>query len=68
MLGVLYFSLHSYLRNICLSPSNKSLEPGVLEQDPSPLPPESRQTAYSSPKKDLQKDIVFNTYSTQPTN
>jgi len=71
MLSVLYFSLRSYLRNLvtCYSSPNKSLEPGTSEQDPSPLPPEPRQRAYSSPRQeDLQKEVVLTTYSTQHTN
>ena len=68
--SVLYFSLCSYLRNIvtCCSSATKSLKPSTSEQDTSPLPHEPKRRAYSAPRQEhLHREVVFTTYSTQPT-
>ena len=62
ILGVIYVSLRSPLRNLatrCSSP-NTVHEPSTTAQNPSPLPPEPRRREYTPTNDNSQKDVAFN--------
>jgi hypothetical protein len=67
ILVVLCTSLRSKLRNMaaCCFPKHTSPEPSTSEQDPSPLPPEPKQRAYSPQADNSRNDVAFTTYSVQ---
>ena len=70
ILGVIYLSLRSPLRNLatrCLSPKTAH-EPSTTEQNPSHLPPEPRRREHTLTNDNLQKDVAFTSYSIQPAN
>jgi hypothetical protein len=70
ILVILCTSLRTQLCNLvarCFSKPS-SPEPGTVERDPTPLPPEPKQRAYSPQAENSRNNVAFTSYSVQTTN
>jgi hypothetical protein len=70
VLGILYLSLRTYLRNLATRSFSSGTipEPSTSEQNPPSLTPEPRRREHTPNNDDSQRDIAFASYSLKSTN